>query len=173
MSDTNRPVASATDTQTWSPGVARSSKVAEAAQCDARGDYDGAVRLLAEGAGQGDIEAMTRLGKRLLVGYRAPVRPDEGTELIIGKNGVMRGCQVRGGGKLIVNGTFIERASPGLDGISELVVSSEGSIVSALAQPPDHTRFAFEPGCILRMKIMKPTNGSRVSREPERNGSAE
>jgi hypothetical protein len=96
----------------------------------------------------------------------------EGTELIIGKGGVMRGCQVRGAGKLTVNGTFVERASPGLDGISELVVSAEGSIVSALAQPPEYTRFAFEPGCVLRMKIMKPTNDSRVVRE-SRDGSAE
>ncbi len=39
--------------------------------------------LLAEGARQGDVDAMTELGKRLLVGYQAPLRPDEGTELII------------------------------------------------------------------------------------------
>src|SRR5688500_1714711 len=83
MSDTNRQAASATGAQTASSGVEGSSKVAEAAQCVAREDYDRAVNLLAEGARQGDVEAMTRLGKRFLVGYRAPFRPEEGTELII------------------------------------------------------------------------------------------
>jgi prolyl 4-hydroxylase len=57
--------------------------VAEAAQHDARADHERAVKLLAEGVQQGDVEAMTELGKRLLVGYQAPFSPDEGTQLII------------------------------------------------------------------------------------------
>jgi uncharacterized protein YjbI with pentapeptide repeats len=81
----------------------------------------------------------------------------EGTELVVGKNGTLRGCQVRGAGKLTVHGTFIERESPGVVGITELVVSAEGALVGAVAQHPDSTRFSFEPGCMLRMKILKPS----------------
>src|SRR5512134_484695 len=57
------------------PGVQVSWKVAEVAECDARGDHERAVRLLADWTQQGDVDAMTELGKRLLVGYRAPFEP--------------------------------------------------------------------------------------------------
>jgi prolyl 4-hydroxylase len=63
--------------------VETSSKVAEAARCDARGNHERAVALLAEATQLDDVEAMTRLGKRYLVGYHAPFHPEEGTELII------------------------------------------------------------------------------------------
>ena len=59
-----------------------SSKVAEAARCDSTGNHARAVSLLAEACAHGDVEAMTRLGKRLLVASNAPDRPKEGTELI-------------------------------------------------------------------------------------------
>jgi prolyl 4-hydroxylase len=60
-----------------------SSLVAEAAHCDASGDHPRATHLLAAAARQGDVEAMTRLGKRLLTAANAPDRPQEGTALII------------------------------------------------------------------------------------------
>jgi prolyl 4-hydroxylase len=59
-----------------------SAKVTEAARCDSSGNYARAVSLLAEASAHGDVEAMTRLGKRLLVASHAPDRPKEGTELI-------------------------------------------------------------------------------------------
>ncbi len=59
-----------------------SPKVAEAAQCDLSGNHARAVSLLAEACRLGDVEAMTQLGKRLLVAFNAPDRPQEGTELI-------------------------------------------------------------------------------------------
>jgi prolyl 4-hydroxylase len=59
-----------------------SSKVAEAARCDSTGNHTRAVSLLAEACAHGDVEAMTRLGKRLLVASNAPDRPEEGAELI-------------------------------------------------------------------------------------------
>jgi hypothetical protein len=40
------------------------------------------VNLLAGACRSGDVEAMTRLGKRLLVAYNAPNLPQEGTELL-------------------------------------------------------------------------------------------
>jgi hypothetical protein len=56
--------------------------VVEAAQYDSRGNHERAVSLLAEACRQGDVEGMTRLGKRLLVAADAPDRPQEGAELI-------------------------------------------------------------------------------------------
>jgi TPR repeat protein len=59
-----------------------SPQVAEAARFDAVGNHGRALSLLAEASRQGDVEAMTRLGKRLLVALNAPDRPREGTALI-------------------------------------------------------------------------------------------
>jgi len=60
----------------------RSPKVLQAMQCDSDGNHDQALKLLTEACGQGDVEAMTRLGKRLLVADHAPYEPEQGTELI-------------------------------------------------------------------------------------------
>jgi prolyl 4-hydroxylase len=53
-------------------------ELALAEQCDARGDHDGAINALARATRLGDIEAATRLGKRLIVGLDAPFLPKEG-----------------------------------------------------------------------------------------------
>ncbi len=79
----------------------------------------------------------------------------EGTELVVGKSGVLSGCQIRGAGKIAIHGKFVERESPGIAGVTQLVVSAGGSLVGAVEQPADLTRFAFEPGCMLRMKIQQ------------------
>jgi prolyl 4-hydroxylase len=63
--------------------MSETSRQAEVAQYDARGDHERAVKLLAEGASQGDVDAMTELGKRLLVGFQAPFDPRQGTDLVI------------------------------------------------------------------------------------------
>jgi hypothetical protein len=77
----------------------------------------------------------------------------EGTELVIGKDGTLSGCQITGPGKITVHGKFVERESPGIVGARELIVTSSGSLTGAVEQPPERTRFAFEPGCMLRTKI--------------------
>src|SRR5262245_9322958 len=59
-----------------------SSDVARAEQCDAAGAHADAVGHLAAGARKHDVEAMTRLGKRLLVGDRSPCLPKDGAGLI-------------------------------------------------------------------------------------------
>jgi hypothetical protein len=79
----------------------------------------------------------------------------DGTELVVGKAGVLSGCQVKGAGKVTIHGKFIEREAPGISGVSQLVVTSGGSIFAAVEQPPEMTRFGFEPGCVLRMKIQQ------------------
>ena len=55
-----------------------SDAVAKADGFDAAGDHRAAVDQLAVGARNKDVEALTRLGKRLLVGDRAPALPAQG-----------------------------------------------------------------------------------------------
>jgi hypothetical protein len=85
----------------------------------------------------------------------------KGTELIVGKAGVLSDCQIKGGGNITINGHFFERKSPGIVGAEQLVVSAGGALVAAVEQPAHSTKFAFEPGCKLRMKITqsKQANG--------------
>jgi len=53
-----------------------------AAQHDAAGRHDEAINELARAAQAGDIEAMTELGKRLVIGDRAPLLPADGTRFL-------------------------------------------------------------------------------------------
>jgi uncharacterized protein YjbI with pentapeptide repeats len=80
----------------------------------------------------------------------------DGAELTIGKTGVLKACEIVGGGRITVHGRFFERASPGIAGARSVTVSGSGSIVGGLEQSRDATLFAFEPGCRLRVKILKP-----------------
>jgi hypothetical protein len=59
------------------------SVLAAAEVFDARGDHDEAINVLARATQQGNLIAKTRLGKRLLVGDRAPYLPREGAEFIL------------------------------------------------------------------------------------------
>jgi prolyl 4-hydroxylase len=54
-----------------------------AEQCDAQGAHDDAINALARATKLGDIEATTRLAKRLIVGDRAPLLPTDGAGLLI------------------------------------------------------------------------------------------
>jgi prolyl 4-hydroxylase len=55
----------------------------QAAACDRAGDHDEAVNVLARATQAGDLVAMTALGKRLLVGDRAPYLPREGAGMVL------------------------------------------------------------------------------------------
>ena len=54
-----------------------------AEQCDADGAHDEAIGALARATQLGDVEATTRLAKRLIVGKDAPLLPVEGAGLLI------------------------------------------------------------------------------------------
>lgn len=54
-----------------------STVIDEAAQLDQQGQHDAAINTLARAVKAGDLAAMTALGKRLLVGDRAPPLPKE------------------------------------------------------------------------------------------------
>ena len=57
-------------------------ELARAEQCDAAGRHYDAVNELARAAQRGDVEATTRLAKRLIVGDRAPLLPRDGVALL-------------------------------------------------------------------------------------------
>ncbi len=59
------------------------NEVQLAAEYDAAGRHDEAVEALARAAGRGDAEALTQLGKRLIVGDRAPSLPREGCRFLV------------------------------------------------------------------------------------------
>jgi hypothetical protein len=85
----------------------------------------------------------------------------EGTQLVVGDRGVLADCNIAGAGSITVNGQFFERESPGIVGPRELVVSRGGALVASVEQVPAVTRFRFERGSRLRVKIVNGTsNGS-------------
>jgi prolyl 4-hydroxylase len=53
-----------------------------AAEHDLAGRHDDAVNALARATQAGDLDAMAELGKRLVVGDRAPLLPQDGTSLL-------------------------------------------------------------------------------------------
>jgi hypothetical protein len=80
----------------------------------------------------------------------------EGAELVVGDPGVLKDCQIIGAGKITIHGRFFERQSPGIAGVRSLIVSSRGAMVGAIEQARESTTFAFQPGCRLRVKILRP-----------------
>jgi prolyl 4-hydroxylase len=58
-------------------------ELAMSEQWDAAGRHDAAIDALARSVRQGNVEAMTRLGKRLLIGDRAPHLPRDGVRFIV------------------------------------------------------------------------------------------
>src|SRR5690606_34358505 len=59
-----------------------SDSLRKAERCDAEGRHAEALNHLAAAARNSDVEALTRLGKRLLVGDRAPHLPNDGARLL-------------------------------------------------------------------------------------------
>jgi hypothetical protein len=87
----------------------------------------------------------------------------EGTELVVGADGVLAGCQVTGGGNITINGAFFEGKTPGIIGARRVVVARTGALVGTVEQAEMQTQFAFEPGCKLRMKIMNAKKNGRTT----------
>jgi prolyl 4-hydroxylase len=54
-----------------------------AAEHDRAGRHDDAVNALARATQAGDLDAMTELGKRLIVGDKAPLLPQDGADLLL------------------------------------------------------------------------------------------
>jgi len=125
-----------------------SSDVARAEQCDAAGAHADAVGHLAAGARKHDVEAMTRLGKRLLVGDRSPCLPKDGA-------GLIAEASARGGAEAaaVLAVLYAVGASRGHGveaGLQSLIVAAERGWPAARAQlnvlaagdepqPPSHS----------------------------------
>jgi hypothetical protein len=73
--------------------------------------------------------------------------------MVVGVAGVLSDCTVVGHGSIQISGKFYERKSPGIVGPTQVVVSTGGCLVAEVEQAADATRFAFEPGSNLRVKI--------------------
>src|SRR5262249_21441428 len=112
--------------------------------------------------GQGDVlrNATLEFGEGVKVQIESrfeqcSIALGRGADLTIGKSGVLAHCRIEGAGNITLHGRFYERESPGIVGPGQLVVTSEGQLVGAVEQAPELTRFSFEPGCKLRMKILR------------------
>ena len=134
----------------------------------------GLQALLRQGRRAAQRGAGVRLGR--LGGDREPLRAvhhrpgRRAPSSSWARAGTLSGCQIRGAGKITIHGKFVERESPGITGATQLVVTSGGSLIGAVEQPPEHTRFAFEPGCMLRMKIQGRRRGWPGGTQPARAG---
>jgi hypothetical protein len=64
------------------PAPETSSHVARALELDAAGRHGDALNALALGVRNNDVEALVRLGKRLLIGDRAPHLPNDGASFL-------------------------------------------------------------------------------------------
>ncbi len=79
-----------------------------------------------------------------------------GAQFILGENGVLDGCRIEGAGDLFLKGRVTESGDePSIVGARRVVVAASGSLVATVKQPAEQTRFGFEPGCHLRLKITR------------------
>jgi hypothetical protein len=77
----------------------------------------------------------------------------EGAELKIGPAGVIRDCRISGEGNVLIQGQMLNRNGNTPTTSKTFFVGSTGTAVGTIQQPRDLTRFGFEPGCTLRLKI--------------------
>jgi prolyl 4-hydroxylase len=100
-----------------------SDYVVEAANYDAAHRHDEAVNSLARGVKAGDVESMTRLGKRLFIGDAAPYLPREGIGFLIdaAKAGGAEAPAILA--VLSAAGAFMTQSFP--EGLSALVLAAE------------------------------------------------
>lgn len=106
--------------------------VERAEQCDAAGAHADAIGHLAAAARKHDVEALTRLGKRLLVGDRAPCLPKDGA-------GLIADASARGGAEAaaVLAVLYAVGASRGQGiqaGLQSLIVAAERGWPAARAQ---------------------------------------
>lgn len=109
-----------------------SAEVRRAERCDEVGEHGEAIDCLAAGARKRDVEAITRLGKRLLVGDRAPCLPSDGA-------GLIAEASAAGGAEAaaVLAVLYAVGASPKHDlaaGLETLITAAERGWASARAQ---------------------------------------
>jgi hypothetical protein len=113
--------------------------------------------------GEGDVvgHAQFDFGEDSLVEVQSrfencAINLQPGAKFILGEHGVLEGCRILGAGDILVRGRVTESGSePSIVGPRRLVVATGGSLVATIKQPPEQTRFGFEPGCHLHLKITR------------------
>jgi hypothetical protein len=83
------------------------------------------------------------------------IKLGDDAQLKIGRSGVMRDCRIEGEGIILVHGQMLNHASESLAIPKVFFVASTGTAVGTIKQPRGLTRFGFEPGCNLKLKIRK------------------
>ncbi|MDB4958108.1 MAG: Pentapeptide repeat family protein [Myxococcales bacterium] len=134
-----------------SVGAAASGPVAMPSADERRGRYFGHGDVLRNATLQFDAGARVEIDSLF---QNCTINIGEETELVIGPSGVLADCEIIGAGQITVHGKFFEKQSPGIVGPRHLRVSAHGALVSAVAQNAEQTRFAFDTGCQLRMRIV-------------------
>lgn len=100
-----------------------SEELAIAEQCDATGAHDDAINALARATRMGDVEATTRLAKRLIAGDDAPLLPSDGTGFLIQAVNAGGGEAAAKLAVLAAAGVYVEQSLPGA--LELLAVSAE------------------------------------------------
>jgi hypothetical protein len=124
------------------------------------------VRYFGEGDVLRDASLEFGEGSRIHIDSRfekCTIALADDADLVIGEAGVLKQCHIRGGGNVTIHGKFFERESPGITGARSLLVSSQGALVGTVEQAPDSTRFGFEPGCKLRLRIVRSRSATERS----------
>lgn len=109
-----------------------SDTVAKAEDFDAAGDHRAAVDQLAIGARLKDVEALTRLGKRLLVGDRAPALPAQGAGFL--EEAVELGGAEAAAALAVIYAVGASRHHGSADALETLTLAAERGWPSAQAQ---------------------------------------
>jgi prolyl 4-hydroxylase len=109
-----------------------SDTVAKAEDLDAAGDHRAAVDQLAIGARLKDVEALTRLGKRLLVGDRAPALPAQGAGFL--EEAVELGGAEAAAALAVIYAVGASRNHGSADALETLTLAAERGWPSAQAQ---------------------------------------
>ncbi|HEX5419541.1 MAG TPA: 2OG-Fe(II) oxygenase [Gammaproteobacteria bacterium] len=109
-----------------------SPDVAKAQQCDEAGKHTEAVNHLVAGVRKNDVEALTRLGKRLLVGDRAPLLPNDGIGFLVDASG--RGGAEAAAQLSVLFGMGVSSRHDLADALESLVLAAERGWLPAQAQ---------------------------------------
>jgi uncharacterized protein YjbI with pentapeptide repeats len=79
-----------------------------------------------------------------------------GAKFLVGEHGVLEGCRIQGAGDIHVQGRIAESGEgPSIVGPRRVVVAASGSLAATVKQPAEKTRFGFERGCHLSLKITR------------------
>ena len=108
--------------------------LALAAEHDSAGRHDDAINALARATQAGDLDAMTELGKRLIIGDRSPLLPKDGTGLLLD---AFQGGHAEAALKLATLtalGAHVEQSWPGA--LALLVFAAQRGSESARARFP-------------------------------------